>query len=133
MLLRRRTNTVILALSSKLSQIEWKNIIKTLDNPNTAYKYLFHIFFKTYDKYFSKVKIKIKAKTNQNPWITKGIRKSSKKKQKFMKGFLKSVLHRMNSIRKIISIFLKQSKRKQRYNSNKLLKCTGDIKKHGML
>ena len=69
----------------ELNQIEWNNIIKTLDNPSTAYESFFHIFFKTYDKYFPKVKIKIKAKTIQNSWITKGITKSSKKKQSFMR------------------------------------------------
>ena len=66
----------------ELSQIEWKNIIKILDKPNTAYKNFFDIFFKTSDKYFPEVRIKIKAKNNQNPWITKRIRKSSKKEQK---------------------------------------------------
>ena len=34
----------------ELSQIEWNNIIKTLDNPNTAYESFFDIFFKMYDK-----------------------------------------------------------------------------------
>ena len=52
----------------ELSQIEWNNIIKTLDNPSTAYESFFDIFFKIYDKYFPKVRIKIKAKTIQNPW-----------------------------------------------------------------
>ena len=37
----------------ELGQIEWKNIIKTLDNLNTGRKSLFDIFFKTYDKGFS--------------------------------------------------------------------------------
>ena len=76
-------------MKHELSQIEWNNIIKTLDNPNTAYESFFDIFFKTYDKYFPKVRIKIKTKTIQNPWITKGITKSSKKKQKLYKRFLK--------------------------------------------
>ena len=31
----------------ELSQIEWNNIIKTLDNPNTAYESFFDIFFKS--------------------------------------------------------------------------------------
>ena len=66
----------------ELSQIEWSNTIKTLDNPNTAYESFLSIFFETYDKYFPKVKIKTKAETIQNPWITRGITKSSKKKQK---------------------------------------------------
>ena len=42
----------------ELSQIEWNNIIKSLDNPNTAYESFFNICFETYDKYFCKVKIK---------------------------------------------------------------------------
>ena len=66
----------------ELSQIEWKNIIKTLDNSNTLYENLFYIFFKTYDKYFPKFKFKLKTETIQSPWITKDIRKSSKKKTK---------------------------------------------------
>ena len=37
----------------ELGQIEWKNIIKTLDNLNTGSKSLIDIFFKTYDKGFS--------------------------------------------------------------------------------
>ena len=52
-----------------------------------------------------KVRIKIKAKTIKNPWITKDI---------------------MNRNTKIVKIFLKANKI---YYSNKLLKCTGDIKK----
>ena len=51
----------------ELSQIEWNNIIKTMDNPNTASKNFFDIFFKTYGTCFPNVGIKIKAKTNQNP------------------------------------------------------------------
>ena len=51
----------------ELSQIEWNNIIKTVDNPNTASKYFFDMFFKTYSTYFPNVEIKIKAKSNQNP------------------------------------------------------------------
>ena len=41
----------------ELSQIEWNNIIKALNNPNTAYKNFFDKFFKTYGKYFPKVRI----------------------------------------------------------------------------
>ena len=59
----------ICLLKHELSQIEWNNIIKTLDNPNTAYRSFFKICFKTYVKYFPKVRIKIKAKTTQNSWI----------------------------------------------------------------
>ena len=73
----------------ELSQIEWNNIIKTLDNPNTAYRNFFNIFSKTYNKYFPKVRIKTQAKTIQNPWITKGITKTSKKKQKLYEWFFK--------------------------------------------
>ena len=81
----------------ELSQIEWKNIIKTLDNPNTAYKNFFDIFFKTYDKQFTKVRIKIKAKTNQQTLgLQKALENPLRRNKSFMKGFLKSVLHRMN-------------------------------------
>ena len=82
----------IFLFKHELGQIEWNNIIKTLDNPNIAYENLFSILFKTYDRYFPTVRIKI----IQNPWITKGITKSPKKKplNGFMNGFLKSVLHR---------------------------------------
>ena len=50
-----------------------------------------------------------------------------------MNSFLKIVLHRMNRNTKFIKIFLKQLKRKQKKinYSNKLLKYTGDTKKHG--
>ena len=34
----------------ELSQIEWNNIIKALDNPNIAYESFFDKFVKTYDK-----------------------------------------------------------------------------------
>ena len=33
-----------------LSQIEWSNIIQSLDNPSTVCESLFDMFFKTYDK-----------------------------------------------------------------------------------
>ena len=99
--------------------MEWNNNIKTLDNPNTAYKNFFDIFFKTYDKQFTKVRIKIKAKTNQNPWITKGIRK----------GFLKKrTPQNEQQYRNFKSLFETiKKKAKKIYYSNKLLKCTGDI------
>ena len=109
--------------------MEWNNNIKTLDNPNTAYKNFFDIFFKTYDKQFTKVRIKIKAKTNQNPWTTKGIRKSSKKKQKLYEGFLKKrTPQNKQQCRNFKSLFETiKKKAKKIYYSNKLLKCTGDI------
>ena len=106
------------------------NIIKTLDNPNTAYESFFDIFFKTYDKYFPKVRIKIKAKTIQNPWITKGITKSSKKKQKFYERFLKKRTPQNEQKYKNYKNLFETIKKKAKkiYYFNKLLKCTGDIK-----
>ena len=65
-----------------------KNIIKSLENPNTAYGSFFNIFFKTHD-IFPQVRIEIRAETTQNLWITKDITKSSKKKQKLYERFLK--------------------------------------------
>ena len=51
-----------------------------------------------------------------------------------MNGFLKSVLHRMNSNTKIIKIFLKQSKRKQRKYAalTNYLNVLEILKKHEM-
>ena len=91
-------------------------------------------FFGTYDKYFPKVEIKIKAKTIQNPWITKGITKSSKKKQKLYETFLKKRTPQNEQKYKNYNFFKTiKKKAKKIYYSNKLLKCTGDIKKHRML
>ena len=39
----------------ELCQIEWKNIIKNLDNLKIACKSFFNIFFETYNQYFPKV------------------------------------------------------------------------------
>ena len=53
-----------------------------------------------------------------------------------MNDFLKCVLHSINKKRKIITNFLEQfkkSKARKKYNSKTLLKCTRDIKKHGIL
>ena len=93
----RKFNTCQIELFKyELDQIKWNNIIKTLDDPNTAYESFFNIFFETYDKYFPKVKIKIKAKAIQNPWIQQALQSPLKRNKSFMYGFLKSVLHRMN-------------------------------------
>ena len=119
----------------ELSQIIWKNIIKTLDSPNSAYENFFGILFKTCDIYFPKVRIKMKVKTNQNPWITKGIRKSFKKKEKFYEQFLKKRTpqgeQQYRNYKNLFEIIKKKAKKI--YYSNKLLKCTGDIQKHGKL
>ena len=115
----------------ELSQIESNNIIKTMDNPNTAYENFFDIFLKTYDKYFPKVRIKIRAKTNQSPCITKGIRKSSKKKQKLYERFLKKRTPRneqqCKNYKNAFETIKKKAKKK--YYPHELLKCTGDINK----
>ena len=119
----------------ELSKIEWNNIIRILNNPNTAYKSFFNIFFETYYKCFPKVRIKIKTKTSQNHWITKGVTKPSKNKKSFMNGFLKNALHRKNKNTKIIRIFTKQLKRKERNYTTKTnyLIVLDILKKHVML
>ena len=88
-------------------------------------------FLKTYDKYFPKVRIIIKAKTIQNPWITESITKSSKKKQKLYERFLKNRTPQNEQKYKNYKNLLETIKKKAKkiYYSNKLLKCTGDIKK----
>ena len=97
---------------------------------NCIQKFIF-IFFKTYDKYFPKVRIKIKAKTIQNSWTTKDITKSSKKKQKLYERFLKKLAPQNEQKYKYYEDLFETIKKKAKkiYYSNKLLKCTGDIKK----
>ena len=68
--------------------------------------------------------------------LQKPLQSSFRRNNSFMNDFLKCVLHRMNKKRKIITNFLKQfkkSKAKKKYYSETLLKCTRDIKKHGVL
>ena len=72
----------------------------------------------------------MKPKTIQNPWITKGIRKSSKKKKKLYKRTPQNEQQYKNYKNLFETI---KKKIKKIYYSNKLLKCTGDIKKHGKL
>ena len=112
----------------ELSQIEWNNIIKSLDSRNTAYESFFDIFFKTYDNIF--LKLELKAKTIQNSWITKGITKSSKKKQKLHERFPKKCTpHNDQKYKNYKNLFETiKKKAKKIYYSNKLLECTGDIK-----
>ena len=52
-----------------------------------------------------------------------------------MNGFLKSVLHRMNRNTKIIKIFSKQLKRKQRkhFNTTNYLNLLEILQKHGVV
>ena len=118
----------------ELSHIEWNNIIKTLDNPNTAYANFFDMFFKTYDKYFPKVIIKTKAKKLIKALgLQKALENPLRRNKSFMNCFFKSVLYRMNSNKKIINI-LKQSKSKQRKHTTltNYLNVL-EILKHGML
>ena len=68
----------------------------------------------------------MKPKTIQNPWITKGIRKSSKKKKKLYKRTPQNEQQYKNYKNLFETI---KKKIKKIYYSNKLLKCTGDIKK----
>ena len=88
-------------------------------------------FLKPITKYFPKIRIKIKAKTIQNPWITKGITKSSKKKQKLYERFLKKCtpenVQKYKNYKNLFETIKKKAKKI--YYSNKLLKCSGDIKK----
>ena len=70
--------------------------VKTLSNPNTAYKNFFIIFFEIYNKYFPKVKIKIKTKTIQNPWFTKALQSPLSRNKGSMNSFLKIILQRIS-------------------------------------
>ena len=67
--------------------------------------------------------------TIQNVWITKGITKYSKKKQKFY-CFEKRTRQNEQKCKNYKNLFETiKSKAKKIYYSNKLLYCTGDIKK----
>ena len=67
----------------ELSQIEWNNIIKNLDNPNTAIS--FNIFFEIYDKCFSNVKIKIKLLKTLR--LQKALQSALIRSKKFMNDY----------------------------------------------
>ena len=77
----------------------------------------------------------MKATTIQNPWITKGITKSSKKKQKLYERFLKKRTTQYEQEYKLVKIFSKQSKKKQRTytTATNYLNVLEIFKKHGML
>ena len=88
---------------NEISQIDWNNIIKTLDNPNTAYQCFFNIFFETYGKYFPKHF----QNTFKNLGLQKALQSFLRRNKSFINDFLKRVLHKMNRNTKIIRIFSK--------------------------
>ena len=67
--------------------------------------------------------------------LQKALQDPLKRNKSFMKRFLKSILQRMNRNTKIVKIFLKQSKRKQRKHTTltNYLNVLEILKKHGML
>ena len=80
---------------------------------------------------YQMLELKQRLKLFKTFGVQKALPNPLRRNKSFMNGFLKNVLHRMNRNTKIIKIFSKQLKRKQRKYAtpNKLLKCTGDIKK----
>ena len=98
-----------------------------MDNPNTAYRSFFNIFFKTYDKFLPKVRIKIKAKSFQNPWITK----FSKKKQKLYERFTPQNEQKYKNCKNLFETIKKKAKKI--YHSNKYLNVPEILKKYRML
>ena len=88
--------------------------IKTIEDPNKAYKYFLDIFIDIYDNSFPKSEVKVKFKSDQSPWITKGIAKSSKKKQSLYEKPLKNRTPKMKRHIKLIKTYLKPLKRDKR-------------------
>ena len=73
----------------KLLEVEW-GFLKTIQDPNEAYKSFLLVFGNLYEIAFPKIKIKVNSKNQLSPWITQGIIKSSKRKQKLYEQFLKN-------------------------------------------
>ena len=73
----------------KLLEVDWR-FLKTIQDPNEAYKSFLFVFGNLYEIAFPKIKIKVNSKNQPSPWITRGIIKSSKRKQKLYETFLKN-------------------------------------------
>ena len=81
--MKRDINLFTLSLfKEKLLEVDW-GFLKTIQDPNEAYKYFLIVFGNLYEIAFPKIKIKVNSKNQLSPWITRGIIKSSKRKKKF--------------------------------------------------
>ena len=92
----------------------------------------YNIIYKPVTNIFLKLELKQRLKLFKTLRLQKALQSPLRRNKIFMNGFLKSVLHRMKRNTKMIKIFSKKLKIKQRkYTAtiNKLLKCTGNIKK----
>ena len=88
--MKRDINLFTLSLfKEKLLEVGW-GFLKTIQDPNEAYKSFLLVFGNLYEIAFPKIKIKVNSKNQLSPWITRGIIKSSKRKQKLYEKFLKN-------------------------------------------
>ena len=88
--MKRDINLFTLSLfKEKLLEVDW-GFLKTIQDPNEAYKSFLLVFGNLYEIAFPKIKIKVNSKNQLSPWITRGIIKSSKRKQKLYEKFLKN-------------------------------------------
>ena len=72
-----------------LLEVDW-GFLKTIQDPNEAYKSFLLVFGNLYEIAFPKIKIKVNSKNQLSPWITQGIIKSSKRKRKLYEKFWKN-------------------------------------------
>ena len=88
--MKRDINLFTLSLfKEKLLEVD-RGFLKTIQDPNEAYKSFLLVFGNLYEIAFPKIKIKVNSKNQLSPWITRGIIKSSKRKQKLYENFLKN-------------------------------------------
>ena len=88
--MKRDINLFTLSLfKEKLLEVDW-GFLKTIQDPDEAYKSFLLVFGNLYEIAFPKIKIKVNSKNQLSPWITRGIIKSSKRKQKLYEKFLKN-------------------------------------------
>ena len=88
--IKRDINLFTLSLfKEKLLEVD-SGFLKTIQDPNEAYKSFLLVFGNLYEIAFLKIKIKVNSKNQLSPWITRGIIKSSKRKQNLYEKFLKN-------------------------------------------
>ena len=73
----------------------------------------------------------MKAKTTENPWITKALQSPLRRNKSFMNVLKKRTSQNEQKFKNYKKLFETiKKKAKKIYYPNKLLKCTGDIKKN---
>ena len=101
---------------------DWE-LIKTCDDPDSAYNLFTRRFFDLYNKAFPKMEKKIKSKYLKCQWMTKGLLISSKKKQRLYEKFLKNkTLDNERNYKNYKKIFEKTKKKSKMNHYSSLIK-----------